>query len=113
MKVTYEFDLDTDEGMVNHEIFKQADRTLFALQTFTGRYAMMESDCRGFKGLLKYDGLDAIIEKAKKNAEGFIEEAYKENRELTPEELCYSVVSELEDMFWDVMKDYNIDLDVG
>ena len=100
MKACFKFDMDVPEDRDQFKLHNQAGDMLFALMGVTGRYGFVNEGTYGFKDLLKYDKFLELIKKAK-----------EDNKDHSLENIVFDVISQMEDNFYAILHEHEVDLD--
>ncbi len=117
MKAVLEFDLNEISDQHEFDMYKQAPQMLEVLQALTGRY-MDPGPLGGFKGLVKWDGSDALAKKAMDGLlnDAFLPETERKDILANPDQLAdyiaNCVASDIEDMFYETLRVFKISIDL-
>lgn len=119
MKAICEFDLNESQDRYNYEIFKQAPQMMDVLQDISGFQGMGDYQY-AFRRMIKRDGYQEIMKEAMQKAHVTYHDDNPlaqydipdEKLELYLDSIVYYIFDKLEDGYYNLLKEYNVNLDL-
>ena len=112
MKIIMEFDSENEDDMVHYQKCQQADAMLNVLLTMTGRYTTSSHYPYGFKQLVKYDGTAELMKAARKKLNEANDNESPWFIAVTEADVAHKMVSDMEDAFYQLLQEYNVNLNI-